>query len=419
MLSCDLRRMIAVALVLTTTLITMPVSAADLTAPRPVLGSISTVGSVQVRGLTISQEGTLFSGDSVRTSESGTANVVFARGNKIALDKNAEVQVTGDPANTRVLLAAGNIGFTAVNRNPLRVAVQPFEIIASDASGSVAVMNSGVAGVRALSGKVTVRNLKTAEQFVLTKGEERLLFTTTGRTTKPLAEIASTQPVPIPTRAPQTPAGQTGGLAMDTGAWVAVIAGAAVAGVAITGLIIALNNKDNIDESNSRSSALESQFSTLQGRVGTLTTSVNTLGTSLSTLQTAISVLQSLSAIQANANLAANSLLQAQVAVQASTTLSQAQKNTLIAGLQTQLNEAVFLQSSTTALGTGSPTQVAANLAAAATLAARANTFLPPTGGPARAAITAVNTAGVTVPQIPNTTAAPPPQSASPFTPIA
>jgi hypothetical protein len=413
MLSRDFRRMVAFALVLMTTLVTMPVSAADFTTPAAVLGSVTAVGPVQLRGLAISRDGTLFSGDRVRASDSGSAKIALTKGSKIALDSQAEVQVSGNASDTTILLAAGNIGFTSVSGNPLRVAVQPFEIIASDASGNVALMNSGVVGVRASSGKVMVRNTKTSESFVLPKGEERLLFTTNGKAAKPLADIASTAPVPLPSRAPQAPAGQTGGLAMDTGAWVAVIAGAAVAGVAITGLIIALNNKDNIDESNGRISAVEGQFNTLQGRITNLTTAVNSQGASLATLSTAVSVLQSLAGVQANAAIASQSLLQALVALEASNPPNKAALRT---GLQTQLTEATRLQTESARLGTGNAATVVGNFSATAILANQTNVFLPATGGPARASITNVINAGVAVSQIPNTTTVPGPTNISPTT---
>jgi hypothetical protein len=42
---------------LATVLVTMPLSAADFSAARPVIGSVSAAGSVDLRGVAISQEG--------------------------------------------------------------------------------------------------------------------------------------------------------------------------------------------------------------------------------------------------------------------------------------------------------------------------------------------------------------------------
>ncbi|PYS42817.1 MAG: hypothetical protein DMG14_02665 [Acidobacteria bacterium] len=76
-----------------------------------------------------------------------------------------------------------------------------------------------------------------------------------------LAEMASNAPVPpsapAPRRAPTPrpapapqapPAGRTSsGVAMDTGAWLVVLGGAAIAGVAVYALVKSLDNSDEID----------------------------------------------------------------------------------------------------------------------------------------------------------------------------
>jgi hypothetical protein len=140
--------------------------------------------------------------------------------------------------------------------------VIPFEFTASDeASGNVAVMSSTTAGVRVTSGKVTVRNLKTSESFVLTKGQEQLFGLQNGVHAKPLAEVASNMPLPIPAPgtpapgapapgapAPQTPAGRTSnpGLAMDAGGWLALIGVGAITGVAVWAIVEARNNRDDV-----------------------------------------------------------------------------------------------------------------------------------------------------------------------------
>jgi len=91
-----------------------------------------------------------------------------------------------------------------------------------------------------------VRNLKTSESFVLMKGQEQLFGLQNGIHAKPLAEVASNMPLPVPAPgvpdpapAPQTPAGQTAkiGLAMDLPGWLAVIGTAAIGGLAIWAII--------------------------------------------------------------------------------------------------------------------------------------------------------------------------------------
>jgi hypothetical protein len=124
----------------------------------------------------------------------------------------------------------------------------------TDGSAGYVTLKGSNAGVRSVNGKVTVRNLKTSESWVLTGGQGVALQR--GLQTPPLAQVASNAPTPIPPApapapapAPQAPAGRTsGGLAMDTGAWLAVIGGGAVTAVAIWGVVTALNNKDKIDD---------------------------------------------------------------------------------------------------------------------------------------------------------------------------
>jgi len=237
-----------VALVIATALVTMPVSAADFTTAKSVIGSVSAVGPVELRGIGISQEGTLFTGDRIHAGQKGYAKVLLGTGTKIELSEQTDVQISRDTQGVQIAMSFGTVGFTA--NSPLRIDISTFEVTATSGSaGHVAVMGSNAAGVRAVNGKVTVRNLKTSESFILTKGQERLLGLKDGINSPPLAEIASNVPGPIPAPVPQAPAGRTsGGIAMDTGAWLAVIGGAAVAGVAVWGLVVALNNRDDIKE---------------------------------------------------------------------------------------------------------------------------------------------------------------------------
>jgi len=335
MLSSDFRRIVAVALVLTTTFITMPLSAADFSSARPVIGSISVVGAVDLRGVAISQEGTLFSGDSIRAHEKGYAKVLLGTGSKIELSEKTDVSVNRDAQGVKIAMNTGTMGFTA--KSPLRIDVMPYEVTATDdASGNVSVMSPTTAGVRAINGKVTVRNLKTSESFVLTKGQEQLLGLQNGVHAAPLATVASNNmpPIPAPTPAPQTPAGKTsGGLAMDTGGWLAVIGAGAITGIAIWALVEAKNNNDDIN-------SLNNQIKNLN----------TTIGVNQRALQNVAATSQALSASQAALTQVIASATQALLALQAG-----GQGNTSqAANLQTTINNA------NAALGTISGAQSAA-----------------------------------------------------------
>jgi hypothetical protein len=270
MLSCDLRRIVALTMVLMTALVTMPLSAADFSTSKSVIGSVSAVGPVELRGIGISQEGTLFPGDSIRSGQKGYAKVLLGTGGKIELGEKTDVKVGRDAQGIKVAMNTGTIGFTA--HSPLRIDLAAFEVTATDdAAGNVAMIRSDAAGIRTMSGKVTVRNLKTSESFVLTKGQEMLLSLREGVRAASLAEMASNAPLPVPAPAPrpaptptpapapQAPAGagrSTGGLELDTGAWVAIIGGAALTGIAVWGVVMALDNRDDIKALRTRVNSL-------------------------------------------------------------------------------------------------------------------------------------------------------------------
>src|SRR5215510_7018702 len=264
------RRLIAATLVLMTVFVTMPVSAADFSTTKTVIGSVSAVGQVELRGIAISQEGTLFAGDIIRTNQKGFAKVLLGSG-KIELLEKTNIQVNRDAQGLKVAMNAGMIGFSA--HTPLRIDILPFELIATDdSSGNLAILPSGAAALRTINGKVTVRNVNTSESFVLVKGQGMLLSLKQGVSALSLAEVASNAPMPLPGRSPSPlpapipspkpqgppPAGKTaGGIAMDTGGWFAVIGVLALGGVAIWGIVTAINNGNEIDDLKRRIAALE------------------------------------------------------------------------------------------------------------------------------------------------------------------
>jgi hypothetical protein len=358
MLISDIRRIVAVVLVFATVSVTMPVSAADFTTNKSVIGSVSGVGPVELRGIGISQEGTLFAGDSIRAGQKGYAKVLLKTGSKIELSEVTAVSVDRDAQGVKIAMNSGTVGFTALS--PLRIDVMPFEVTATDgAAGNVAIMKPGTAGVRAISGKVTIRNLKTSESFILTKGQERLLGLHNGVNTPSLAELASNVPGPIPAPVPQAPAGRTsGGLAMDTGAWLAVIGGAAVAGVAIWGLVVALNNRDDIKDMRSENQQALKNVSNAAAVANTVSQ------LQAQQLQVALLAAQAQLALTQAGNLGG--------AAQFANIAAQANANqTALTSLQAQIQQ----QQAALAAGTGSTAQLNALLQQEETLRANGNTL--------------------------------------------
>lgn len=259
----NLRGWVSAALVLTTTLVTIPLSASDFSTRTSVIGPIGAVGNVDLRGVGISQEGTVFAGDRIRVHEKGYAKVLIGDGGKVELFENADVNINRDSRGVKIAMNGGMLGFNA--KTPVRIDVSGFEVTASsdDAAANVAIMSPTTAGVRALSGNVTVRNLKTSESFRMTKGQERLLLKG-GASTPSLGDMASSAPGAVPAPAlpsnpaPKAPARRA--LSMDTGGWLAVIAGAAGGAIAIVSLVEARNNRDDIKE-------LSGKIDTLSGTI--------------------------------------------------------------------------------------------------------------------------------------------------------
>jgi len=259
----------------------------------------------------------------------------------------------------------------------LRIDVMPFEVTASDdASGNVAIMSPTTAGVRAINGKVTVRNLKTSESFLITKGQERLLGLQNGVHAPSLGEIASNVPTPVPPPFPdpaprQTPAGKTtGGLAMDTGAWLAVIGGAAIAGVAIWGLVVAMNNHDDID-------SLKNTIKTLNGTIAAGNSAALKNTSNASAIANAAAQQQAqLSAVISLAGQAQLALTAAGNATQAAAALSLSQQaaanQTQLVSLQSQIQAA----QAQLAAGTGSAATLQTLLSQEETLRNSTNTII-------------------------------------------
>src|SRR5215813_3723705 len=152
MQSWNFRGTVALALVVTMTFLTMPLSGADFSKSSPI-GSVKAAGSVELRGVQISREGTLFAGDSIRTRTDGYARLVLSSGDKIEVAQNSDVSINRDAqGGVQIAMNTGVLGFAT--RTALRMDVLPFEVVASDnASGNV-VIGSTTAGIRAIDGKL-------------------------------------------------------------------------------------------------------------------------------------------------------------------------------------------------------------------------------------------------------------------------
>ena len=227
-----LYRTASLTLVFLLVLTTTPVSASELAAPPDaILGSVSAVGSVQLRGMTVSHEATVFAGDVIRSRADSRASLRLTRGQKIQLGANTQVKVDEEAPVVKLALAFGHLAFASDVGSPLSVAIAPLEIYAeANASGDIAIVGDKTVGVRVSRGSVLIRNTESQKSFVLLEGEEKLIGRYNGIVADPIAVIASNMPLPIPSTPPAAPQAGTG---ISSRGWVAIIA--AVAGGAAVG----------------------------------------------------------------------------------------------------------------------------------------------------------------------------------------
>src|ERR1051326_5833309 len=241
------KRFTSIVLLFSTALVTAPVSAAELTVPRTSLGSVSSVGTVSLRGVTIPQEGTIFNGDELQVGSPGYARVMLVAGHRLELDRDSKVSIQQTGKKTVVQVKAGNVGFTSAANSQLTLTVGPYEITpAPNAAGNVALIGKDALGLRSMRGKITVQQLTASHlSYVVLQGQERIL-TYSGQSSEPLARIASLVPDQVPSApsAPQTttaPAGR----GLSKKGWIAIIATVGGAAAAIS-VLATSNNEENV-----------------------------------------------------------------------------------------------------------------------------------------------------------------------------
>lgn len=154
-------RMLSLALASLLLISTTPIASPGEASPDGALiGSVSAAGPVELRGIAILREGTLFSGDTLRTMADSYASVALEGGGRIEMGRDTDVEVRGDSARVEIGLLSGNLVFTSVgSQTPLSIRVgEAYEITGSaGATGDVAFLEGNALGVRATSGVLTVR----------------------------------------------------------------------------------------------------------------------------------------------------------------------------------------------------------------------------------------------------------------------
>ena len=157
-------------------------AAAGLAAPAAppdgaLIGSVSASGPVELRGVAISREGTLFSGDTLRTRLGSYASVALAGGQRIELGNETDVRVDADESAVQIAMNSGSLIFSSMGSRAMSIDVGEtgYEILAAPgAAGDVQFLAGNEVGVRATSGEVTVRS-PAGETVVFDAGSSGIL----------------------------------------------------------------------------------------------------------------------------------------------------------------------------------------------------------------------------------------------------
>src|SRR5438477_2285420 len=96
-----------------------------LGARAAAFGSVTSVGSVQLRGVTVSNEGTLFSGDRLNVGAGSFASVLAGNGQKLSVGANSDVVVSREGDDTHITMVSGNLGFKGNRKGSLHVRIGP------------------------------------------------------------------------------------------------------------------------------------------------------------------------------------------------------------------------------------------------------------------------------------------------------
>jgi hypothetical protein len=302
---------------------TAPLSAAEIATPANI-GSVSAVGSVQLRGVGIS-EGTLFSGDSLNVARGAYAKVVLTTGSKVEVDGNSNVKVSKDADVVTIQMTSGNIAFSG-SQKPVRIQVGSYIVTPNNkARGSVAFVGTDGFGVRVIEGSVTIRDTATKQSSTVTKGTARLISLRDSNTSGVL--LASAAPSAIPA-VPSMPAARR----QLGGAKKALIV-ASVLGATAAIVVLATRNDDS-DENAAARLRLATAAQTLENIETTVTVAAST-ATQVDTASTAATAAINAAATSSTFTAAEKAALAARA-----TTLTSAAKasQTTIANLKSQLD---------------------------------------------------------------------------------
>src|SRR5262245_40697178 len=199
---------IALTLALTMVMATTSVFATDVKGVNTALGSVSGAGSVQVRGIAVQQESTLFADDRVRTGPGAYAKLALTNGARVELAGDSELVVKSDDQGLRLNLVSGALTLKA-SKKPVIVVVNGQEVRpVADANVRVAVLPNELADIRVVSGRAELINTASKQTTMINDREQRIVNLKTGKIEGALTQVASTLPAGAPSSGIPAPAPQ-------------------------------------------------------------------------------------------------------------------------------------------------------------------------------------------------------------------
>src|SRR5262245_58933017 len=103
------RQLVSGLLIVALSVATAPFSFADV-KKLTLLGTVTTTaGAIQLRGVPVAVEGTLFSGDRISSCSKASARVTLAQGPQLVLGPNTDLTVEKNGSSLKIVVRAGYV----------------------------------------------------------------------------------------------------------------------------------------------------------------------------------------------------------------------------------------------------------------------------------------------------------------------
>jgi len=255
------------------------IAASTEAAPRNVLGSIASHGSVRVGETQMPAEGTLFAGDRVETTN-GSALIQYRDGARIVLVGQSQA----DFAPAHVQLSKGLMTFQTVSGDGLVFAASTLRLEpASPRTAANVTVNDNKATVAVTEGTLKVVDPSGVQLASLRVGDARLF-----------EEAPASSPEPAAAAPPAAPpqSGGAGSSASSNHKWLLAL------GVAAAGTAVGVAALVRANDANSHSDSQAALVSQIQAQNAALTSQVSSLRAQAASVNSFLSSLSAASAQQ-------------------------------------------------------------------------------------------------------------------------